>query len=195
MPDTTIFLKDYAPPNFAVEKIYLDFDLHDDHVLVENQMTLKRVHPGLLHLYGDELELVSIALNNEPLTEHQYRRKNDDLLFDNCPDQFTLTIITRIYPQTNSKLSGLYRSNQLFCTQCEAEGFRRITFYPDRPDVLSTFTTRITADKEKYPILLSNGNLIDAGEAEDGRHWVIWQDPFKKPSYLFAVVAGKLINL
>ncbi|MGQ3888322.1 aminopeptidase N [Legionella sp. CNM-1927-20] len=192
MPDTTVFLKDYTPPNFTVENIYLNFDLHDDYVLVENKMSLKRVHPGLLHLYGDELELVSIALNNEPLTEKDYSYKNDDLLLNDCPREFTLTIVTRIYPQKNSKLSGLYRSNQLFCTQCEAEGFRRITFYPDRPDVLSTFTTRITADKEKYPILLSNGNLIEASEAENGRHWVVWQDPFKKPSYLFALVAGNL---
>ncbi|WP_419419618.1 aminopeptidase N [Legionella sp. D16C41] len=192
MPDTTIFLKDYMPPNFAVENIYLDFDLHDDYVLVENNMTLKRLHPGPLHLYGDELELISIALNNELLAKNQYRLKNDDLLLDNCPEQFTLTIVTRIYPQNNSALSGLYRSNQLFCTQCEAEGFRRITYYLDRPDVLSIFTTRITADKEKYPILLSNGNLIEAGEAEKGRHWVVWQDPFKKPSYLFALVAGNL---
>ncbi|STX52788.1 aminopeptidase [Legionella busanensis] len=192
MPDTTIFLKDYMPPNFLVENIYLNFELYDDYVLVENKMSLKRVHPGLLHLYGDELELISIALNNEPLTDKDYSHKNDDLLLNDCPEQFTLTIVTRIYPQKNSKLSGLYRSNQLFCTQCEAEGFRRITFYPDRPDVLSTFTTRITADKEKYPILLSNGNLIEAGDAENGRHWVIWQDPFKKPSYLFALVAGNL---
>ncbi|WP_131782570.1 aminopeptidase N [Legionella gresilensis] len=192
MPDTTIFLKDYMPPNFTVEDIYLNFDLYDDYVLVENKMSLKRVHPGLLHLYGDELELVSITLNNEILTEKDYSHKNDDLLLNDCPEQFTLTIVTRIYPQKNSKLSGLYRSNQLFCTQCEAEGFRRITFYPDRPDILSTFTTRITADKESYPTLLSNGNLIEAGEAEDGRHWVIWQDPFKKPSYLFALVAGNL---
>ncbi|STX30109.1 aminopeptidase [Legionella beliardensis] len=192
MPDTTIFLKDYTPPNFIVENIYLNFELYDDYALVENKMTLKRAHPGLLHLCGDELELISITLNNELLPQDKYELKDGDLLLDNCPEQFTLTIVTRIYPQNNSELSGLYRSNQLFCTQCEAEGFRRITFYLDRPDVLSIFTTRIAADKEKYPTLLSNGNLIDAGDAENGRHWVVWQDPFKKPAYLFALVAGNL---
>ncbi|MFW2571002.1 aminopeptidase N [Legionella sp. 29fVS95] len=192
MPDTTIYLKDYQAPAFTVDTVALEFDLHDDHALITNQMQLKRQGEGALHLYGDELELISLHLNGEILGKAAYRLQDGDLLIEQCPAEFTLKVVTRIRPQDNSKLSGLYRSNQLFCTQCEAEGFRRITFFPDRPDVLASYTTRICADKTKYPVLLSNGNLIDAGDAENGRHWVAWQDPFKKPSYLFALVAGNL---
>lgn len=192
MPDTTIYLKDYQAPTFTVDTVTLEFDLHDDHALVTNQMQLKRQGEGILHLYGDELELISVHLNGKALGKEAYRLQDGDLLVDQCPAEFTLKVVTRICPQDNSKLSGLYRSNQLFCTQCEAEGFRRITFFPDRPDVLASYTTRICADKKKYPVLLSNGNLIDAGDLENGRHWVVWQDPFKKPSYLFALVAGNL---
>lgn len=192
MSDTTIFLKDYLPPAFAIEKINLSFDLYDDHALVKNKMVVKRLHAGELLLNGDELELLSIHLDNQPLNEGSYRFQNGNLVIKDCPDEFNLTVVTRIRPQDNTQLSGLYRSNHLFCTQCEAQGFRRITYYPDRPDVLSKFTTRISADKKEYPVLLSNGNLIDSGEESNGRHWVLWEDPFKKPSYLFALVAGKL---
>ncbi|MDP1603618.1 MAG: aminopeptidase N [Legionella sp.] len=195
MSDTTIFLKDYQAPVFEIESIYLTFDLHDDHALVKNSMEVKRHYPGPLHFAGDELELVSIELNDAPLDEKSYRLEEGNLIIDECPDEFNLTIVTRIHPELNTKLSGLFRSNQLFCTQCEAEGFRRITFFPDRPDVLTTFTTKIYANKAKYPVLLSNGNLIDSGDEADGRHWVIWQDPFKKPSYLFALVAGNLVSI
>ena len=114
------------------------------------------------------------------------------MILEHCPDEVSLQVVTRIQPQKNTQLSGLYRSRGLFCTQCESEGFRRITFYPDRPDVLSIYTTRISADKAKYPVLLSNGNLVAKGDLEKGRHWVKWEDPFKKPSYLFALVAGQL---
>ncbi|KTD07507.1 aminopeptidase N [Legionella jamestowniensis] len=192
MPDTTIFLKNYQPPTFAVKNVALNFDLYDDHALITSQLELKRQHPGVLHLYGDELELVSVHMDNQQLTAANYKLQDGDLIIKNCPDEFNLTIITRIRPQENTQLSGLYRSNHLFCTQCEAEGFRRITFFPDRPDVLASYSTRITADKQTYPVLLSNGNLIDSGDLSDGRHWVKWQDPFKKPSYLFALVAGDL---
>ncbi|KTD31549.1 aminopeptidase N [Legionella maceachernii] len=193
MPDKTIYRKDYQAPHFSVETVDLDFDLYDDHALVVNRMKLKRHQSGELHLYGDELELVSVYMDNKQLIDKKdYRLQADDLIIENCPDEFTLEITTRTYPQNNTKLSGLYRSHQLFCTQCEAEGFRRITFYLDRPDVLAIYTTKITADKIKYPVLLSNGNLIDSGSLENGRHWVKWEDPFKKPSYLFALVAGDL---
>ncbi|WP_133139951.1 aminopeptidase N [Legionella genomosp. 1] len=195
MSNTTIYRKNYQPPVFSIEKIDLDFDLYDDHAMVENHMRLKRRGLGALRLDGDELELVSIKLNNIPLNEGAYYRKDNDLVLPDCPDEFELTIVTRIRPQDNTQLSGLYRSNHLFCTQCEAEGFRRITFFPDRPDVLTVFTTRIKADKEKYPVLLSNGNLVDSGELPGGRHWAVWQDPFKKPSYLFALVAGRLVHI
>lgn len=192
MSDATIYRKDYQPSTFTAVTVDLDFDLHDDHALVTNRMQLKREHPGELRLYGDELELISIHLNDQPLDKKAYRLEGEDLILADCPDTVILTVVTRIRPQENTKLSGLYRSHQLFCTQCEAQGFRRMTFFLDRPDVLATYTTRISADKTRYPVLLSNGNLQDSGETNDGRHWVVWQDPFKKPAYLFALVAGNL---
>ena len=192
MSNATTYLKNYQPSSFTALTVDLDFDLHDDHALVTNCMKIQRLHPGELHLYGDELELVSIHLNDKLLAQNAYRLELGDLIITECPDEMTLTIVTRIRPQDNTKLSGLYRSNALFCTQCEAQGFRRMTFAFDRPDVLSTFSTRISADKKRYPVLLSNGNLQESGELADGRHWVLWQDPFKKPAYLFALVAGNL---
>ncbi|MFJ1268440.1 aminopeptidase N [Legionella lytica] len=195
IPDSTIYLKNYQAPLFAVDTVNLNFDLYDDHALVSSELKLSRQHAGALHLYGEELELVSLHLNGQPLDASAYQLTEDGLIIENCPDELTLKIVTRIYPQNNTQLSGLYRSNHLFCTQCEAEGFRRITYFLDRPDVLATYTTRISADKKQYPILLSNGNLIDSGEEDNGRHWVVWQDPFKKPSYLFALVAGNLAHI
>lgn len=191
----TTYLKNYTPSCFSIVTVDLDFELYDDHVMVRNHMILNRQQAGDLHLYGDELELVSLQMNDKELGAEEYRLEKSDLIIPHCPDSFALTVVTRIRPQENTKLSGLYRSNHLFCTQCEAEGFRRMTFFLDRPDVLTTFTTRISADKRKYPILLSNGNLIDSGDTDDGRHWVVWQDPFKKPSYLFALVAGDLAQV
>lgn len=193
MPNTTTYLKNYQPPTFSVTTVSLNFDLYDDHALVTNQMTLTRQHPGDLQLFGHDLELMSIHMNDALLQTSDYRFDKEELLIRSCPDEVTLTIVTRIRPQDNTALSGLYRSNHLFCTQCEAEGFRRITYFPDRSDVLATYTTRITAEKAQYPILLSNGNRLESGDTADGRHWVVWQDPFKKPSYLFALVAGNLV--
>lgn len=195
MPDTTVYLKNYQAPAFTAETVDLCFDLYDDHALVTNKLKLVRQHSGDLHLYGEELELMSIHLNGSVLSPAEYRMQDEDLIIHDCPDHALIEMVTRIYPQKNTVLSGLYRSNNLFCTQCEAEGFRRITYFLDRPDVLATYSTRISAEKIKYPILLSNGNLKDAGETADGRHWVTWQDPFKKPSYLFALVAGSLVSV
>ncbi len=192
MSDVTIYRKDYQPSSFTAVTVDLEFDLRDDHAMVTNHMRLERQHPGELRLYGDELELISIYLNDQVLDKNAYRLDADDLVIADCPDTVKLTVVTRIRPQDNTKLSGLYRSHQLFCTQCEAQGFRRMTYFLDRPDVLATYTTRISADKARYPVLLSNGNLKDAGDTKDGRHWVLWQDPFKKPAYLFALVAGNL---
>jgi aminopeptidase N len=192
MPQTTIYLKDYLPPAFNVDTVHLSFDLYDDHALVHSRLHLTRQHEGVLHLYGDELELISVAIDGKQLESHAYIIQDNDLIIEHCPAHMILDIVTRIKPQENTQLSGLYRSNNLFCTQCEAEGFRRITYFLDRPDVLATYTTRITADKKHYPILLANGNLMEHGETEAGRHWAVWHDPFKKPSYLFALVAGKL---
>lgn len=193
MAATTVFLKNYEAPSFEVKHIHLSFDLYEDHVFVENEMRIKKLTEGPLYLHGDELALISIRIDGEPLNRDAYRRHNGDLIIDACPEACTLSITTRIEPRNNSKLSGLFCSNQVFCTQCEAEGFRRMTFFPDRPDVLTLYTTKISADKKKYPILLSNGNLIEEGSLDNGRHYVVWEDPFKKPSYLFALVAGELI--
>ncbi len=192
MSAITVYLNDYQPPSFKIETVELNFDLYDDHVLVCSRLELVRQHEGALYLYGDELELISITMNSFVLGSEQYQLKGSDLIIEECPDQITLEIVTRLKPQDNTQLSGLYRSNHLFCTQCEAEGFRRITYFLDRPDILAQYTTRISADKQHYPVLLSNGNLIAQGEMDNGRHWVEWQDPFKKPSYLFALVAGDL---
>ncbi|GGI84384.1 aminopeptidase N [Legionella impletisoli] len=192
MPNSTIHRKDYRPYPFKLQQVYLEFDLYDDEARVQSQMVFERENPGPLHLYGDELELIQLKMGDEMLSEGDYELKDGDLYIHDCPDAFTLHIETRIRPQDNTELSGLYRTNHLFCTQCEAQGFRRIMFFPDRPDVLSVFTTKIIADKEKYPVLLSNGNLIEVGSHGEQRHWALWQDPFKKPAYLFALVAGDL---
>ena len=192
MQNKTVYLNAYQPPVFAVETVHLDIDLYDDHALINNTMSLVRCHPGPVALAGDALVLVDLLLNGESLAKQDYHYDGDYLIIPTLLNQLNLTVITRIEPQNNTALSGLYRSNALFCTQCEAEGFRRITYFPDRPDVLSVYTTRISADKQQYPILLSNGNCMDAGELDHGRHWVLWHDPFKKPCYLFALVAGNL---
>lgn len=195
MSATTIYLKDYQPASFTATTVDLSFDLFEDKALISSRMQLQRQHPGELRLYGDTLELISIHMNDLPLEESAYQLVDGDLILPECPDHLTLTVVTAIRPQDNTALSGLYRSNHLFCTQCEPHGFRRITFFLDRSDVLATYTTRITADKKHYPVLLSNGNLRAQGDAPNGRHWVEWHDPFKKPSYLFALVAGDLTCL
>ncbi len=192
MASPTIYLKDYQPPNFTVTTTSLDFDLYEDHALVLNEMQLQRQHPGALRLNGDDLQLEGVWLDGQPLSAAQYCLDGSDLVIDLLPDECQLKIATRIFPQKNTELSGLYRSKDMFCTQCEAHGFRRITFFPDRPDVLAIYTVKMTADRALYPILLSNGNLIDAGTEAEGRHWAIWHDPFPKPAYLFALVAGDL---
>jgi aminopeptidase N len=192
MPDTTVYLKDYQAPTFNINTVDLSVDLYDDHAFVQSRLHLIRQREGALHLYGEDLELLSVSMDGNALQSFEYTLEDDALIIEQCPDSMVLDLVTRIKPQENTQLSGLYRSNHLFCTQCEAEGFRRITYFLDRPDVLATYTTRISADKKQYPVLLSNGNLIDSGEMDEGRHWVLWQDPFKKPSYLFALVAGDL---
>ncbi len=192
MSNETVYLRDYKPPVFAIHTVYLEIDLFESHALVKNSMQLTRLHPGDLSLDGEALTLESIELDGKALDTDDYVLEGNTLTLNSCPDECVLVITTRIFPQKNTALSGLYHSNGLFCTQCEAEGFRRITYFLDRPDVLAVYSTRISAEKEKYPILLSNGNLGDSGEDADGRHWALWNDPFKKPSYLFALVAGDL---
>ncbi|HHJ17507.1 MAG TPA: aminopeptidase N [Gammaproteobacteria bacterium] len=193
----TIHLKDYRPPAYLVDEVTLRFELEPENTRVSSRMMLRR-NPGAtaadttLQLHGQDLELLALKLNGTALGDADYRIVDGELLIDNPADGAVLEIETLIHPQHNTALEGLYVSSGMFCTQCEAEGFRRITWFPDRPDVMTRFTTTLVADKARYPVLLSNGNPVEQGELDDGRHWVTWQDPFPKPSYLFALVAGDL---
>ncbi|NIE97093.1 aminopeptidase N [Acinetobacter sp. Tr-809] len=192
--DQTIYLKDYQKPAFLVESINLDIQVYDDHTLVDSTLVMKRQTAGALVLLGRDLELKSIQLNGQVLSAGQYDLDSEQLLITDAPDQVIVQTQVIIHPESNTQLEGLYKAGDLFVTQNEPEGFRKITFYPDRPDVLAEFTTRVEADK-KYPVLLANGNLLETGEAGEGRHFAIWQDPTKKPSYLFACVIGDLAVL
>lgn len=192
--DQTIYLKDYQKPSFLVESINLDIQVYDDHTIVDSTLVMKRQATGALVLLGRDLELKSIQLNGELLTVDQYELDTEQLTITDAPDEVIIQTQVIIHPESNTQLEGLYRAGDLFVTQNEPEGFRKITFYPDRPDVLSVFTTRVEADK-KYPVLLANGNLLETGEAGEDRHFAIWQDPTKKPSYLFACVIGDLAVL
>jgi aminopeptidase N len=183
-----IHLEDYTPPAFRVDTVDLDVDIRDDHALVDARLSITRAAPGPLVLDGEELELVSVTLNGKPVA-HQVAAET--LTLPEVPDAFTLETVTRIVPQQNTKLEGLYATRNGFVTQCEAQGFRRITWFIDRPDVMARYTTTVRADKAKYPVLLSNGNLLEKGE-EGSRHWARYEDPFRKPSYLFALVAADL---
>ncbi len=151
--------------------------------------------PSRLTLNGESLTLEDIRINGEPLSDHQFNVGKETLTIDGVPDSFALQVVTVINPSENKALEGLYLSNGRFCTQCEAEGFRRITYFLDRPDVLTRFRVEIRAEEKQYPILLSNGNLIDRGRLDETRHYCIWNDPFPKPCYLFALVAGDLACL
>lgn len=192
MKNKRIYLKNYTPPTMQIDSIFLDIELYDDHAMVVNRMVYRKAAATPILLQGDDLELISLRLNGETVDAQDISIQEQDLSIRTALETCTLEITTKIYPQKNTQLSGLYGSGSLFCTQCEAQGFRRITYFPDRPDVLTLYTTKITADKSKYPILLSNGNRVDSGSLDNNRHWVLWEDPFKKPSYLFAMVAGNL---
>lgn len=189
-----IYLKDYTPPAFNIESLALTFKLYEDGATVIARQAISKVSTEVneLVLNGEELELRSLKLDGRELSESEYRIDSESLTIHSVPQQFILECETWIKPQDNKRLEGLYKSSTMFCTQCEAEGFRRITYYLDRPDVMSLFTTRIEADKSLYPNLLSNGNLTEQGELSDGRHFAVWSDPFPKPCYLFALVAGDL---
>jgi aminopeptidase N len=192
-------LADYRPPDFLIDRVELEFDLADAETRVKSHLALRR-NPDAsdpaapLRLDGDELQLVAISLDGRPLAPGDYHLEPDGaLIIPQVPDAFALDIATHIHPERNTALSGLYTSGANYCTQCEPEGFRRIAYFLDRPDVLSRFTVTIRADKARYPVLLSNGNPSGAGELSDGRHWAKWLDPHPKPSYLFALVAGDLV--
>lgn len=190
----TVYLKDYQKPSFTVESIHLDIGVFDDYTVVDSTLVMKRQASGDLVLLGRDLELKSVQLNGKTLTSNDYELDSEQLMIIDAPDEVILQIQVIIHPETNTQLEGLYKAGDLYVTQNEPEGFRKITFYPDRPDVLSVFTTRVEADK-KYPILLANGNLLETGTVGDDRHFAIWEDPTKKPSYLFACVVGDLAVL
>ncbi|MDX8405652.1 MAG: aminopeptidase N, partial [Mariprofundus sp.] len=193
--DETVYLKDYQAPPFLVDELFLDFSLEPSATVVRSRVRYRR-NPAAactsLWLDGQDMELVSVVLDGQALTAEAYSLNDAGMCIEAVPDVFELIITTRSNPEANKALEGLYRSGGNYCTQCEAQGFRKITYYPDRPDVMAPFTVRITADKAENPVLLSNGNPVAAGELDDGRHWVEWQDPFAKPAYLFALVAGDL---
>ena len=200
VPSAATLRADYRPPAFLVDSVDLVFALDPAATTVRSRLALRRnpaegAPAGGLHLDGEALTMLEASLDGAPIPEASLRIVDGDLHLDDVPDSFELELLVRISPEANSELSGLYVSGGNFFTQCEAQGFRRITFFPDRPDVMTRFTTTLVADRARYPVLLSNGNRVDAGEAEGGRHWARWEDPHPKPSYLFALVAGALVAL
>jgi aminopeptidase N len=198
-PPQPVRLADYQPPAYLIDAVDLVFELGTEDTRVKSRLRIRR-NPGVaergaaLNLDGEALELVSLALDGEPLGANRYQLKPEGgLILADVPDAFTLDVETRIAPQSNTALSGLYVSGGNFCTQCEPEGFRRITYFIDRPDVMARYTTTITAEKARYPVLLANGNPVERGDVDARRHWAKWVDPHPKPSYLFALVAGDLV--
>jgi aminopeptidase N len=192
-----ILLGDYRVPEFLVSHVDLHVDLGDESTRVKSRLTIARNPASVavaapLRLHGQQLALKALALDGRPLAHGDYAYDGEELCIEVVPERFVLESEVELEPQNNTALEGLYRSRGMFCTQCEPEGFRRITFFPDRPDVLSLYTTTIVGERARCPVLLSNGNRVAAGELEGGRHWARWEDPFPKPCYLFALVAGDL---
>lgn len=197
--NTVKYLKDYKQPDYWVTHVDLTFDIRDGETLVSATLQVKKngSHQNPLVLDGEELELLEVKLNGVALTQgvtltEGYMVSQESLSLQPTDEAFTLETLVKIYPEKNTALEGLYKSGGNWCTQCEAEGFRRITFFPDRSDNMATYTTKIIADQIAAPVLLSNGNLIDRGLMDDRRHFSVWEDPFPKPSYLFALVGGDL---
>lgn len=195
----TIRLSEYKVPAYLVGTVDLRFELFDDGARVHSTLAVRRNPESAevsapLALDGDSLKLERVAVNGEGLSSGAYEETGEQLVIAEVPAEFELVIVTWIEPQNNTRLEGLYKSSGMFCTQCEAEGFRCITYFPDRPDVMARYRTRIEADKGACPVLLSNGNPVEQGDLEYGRHFVTWEDPFPKPSYLFALVAGDLVE-
>jgi len=195
-----VYRKDYEVFDYVIDHVDLKFELFDEKTVVtakvgysRNPLSAKDKPPLLL--YGEQLQLLSLSMDGVTVPADRYHFDEKSLRLDRPPAAFTLTTVTAIDPAKNSSLEGLYRSGSNYCSQCEAEGFRKITYYPDRPDVLARFTTRIEADRQSCPVLLSNGNLIESGDLGAARHYALWQDPFPKPCYLFALVAGPLVSV
>lgn len=192
-----ILRADYQSPDYTIEQTRLNVDLRDGVTRVSSELQIRRLRDtaSVLQLHGQELVLDSVAVDGRELSHNEYQLDEQSLSLFDLPERCLLSIQTQIVPEENTALEGLYRSGSMYCTQCEAEGFRKITYYLDQPDVLSTYTTRIEADAEMYPVLLSNGNKIAEEALAGGRRAVTWEDPFPKPSYLFALVAGDLALL
>ncbi len=192
----TVYLKDYTPAPYQVDQIQLSFALFEDKTIVTSEVQYFKnplASSNTLVLHGQHQRILAVAMDGVAFSD--YTLDEQTLTIAHAADKFTLSITSEIHPESNTALEGLYKSQGTFCTQCEAEGFRRITYFQDRPDVLSIFSVRIEADKSLYPVLLSNGNLVAAGELENGRHFTAWHDPFPKPCYLFALVAGDLVRI
>ncbi|HVU22048.1 MAG TPA: aminopeptidase N, partial [Rhizomicrobium sp.] len=189
-----IHLKDYRPNDYRIDELALTFelDMGKTRVTAISEVVRQGSGDAPLVLSGEFFTFVSAAIDGTTLKEGEYTRDERSLTIPNVPERFTLHVVTEFSPAENTALSGLYKAGDIFCTQCEAEGFRRITYFLDRPDNLAIYTTRIEADKKKYPVLLSNGNLVESGDLPGGRHFAVWNDPFKKPCYLFALVGGDL---
>jgi aminopeptidase N len=187
---------DYQPPAYLVDTVDLDFDIQDGHTAVRASYAVRRnpdaVDTQRWRLDGRDMRLVSVAIDDRELAEGEYELGDSALIIANPPERFTLTVENVIDPENNLSLEGFYRSGDILCSQCEANGFSRIIYFPDRPDVMARYTTRISADKTRYPVLLANGNCVDSGDLEHGRHYAVFEDPFAKPCYLFAIVAGDL---
>lgn len=195
--NTTVYLKDYTPPDFLIPQVRLEFELSDEVANIRAILSVQRngAHTRPLVLDGEQLRLVAVTLEQKKLAESDYNLDERSLTLPQVPDQFELIIDTQMQPKANTQLSGLYQSSGNFCTQCEAEGFRRISYFLDRPDVLSVYQVRLSANRAACPVLLSNGNLSAQGDNADGSHWAEWHDPHPKPSYLFALVAGDLQHI
>ena len=192
------YRSDYRPSPFLINAVDLVFDLRDDDVRVESRLMVCRnpaAEPGQPLVLDGSAELLSVALDGEPLPVTAYALDDETLTIRDVPDSFTLEVVTRVDPYANTSLMGLYASRGNLFTQCEPEGFRKITYYLDRPDVMAKFSTTIVADRQRFPVLLSNGNRVGEGQTDRRRHWVKWVDPYRKPSYLFALVAAKLTCL
>ena len=190
----TNYLKDYRPPGFLIDTVELNFSLEDDSIYVTSRLAVRRVgdEVDLVLNSGREMPLLEILVDGVALASDCFSLEDKRLVLFKPLDSFTLTTKTRLLPRQNTSLEGIYCSNDIFCSQCEAEGFRKITWFPDRPDVMAVYTTTIEADRGRFPALLSNGNLVDHGQLPDNRHFAKWHDPFAKPCYLFALVAGDL---
>ena len=191
----TIKLEDYQPPAYLIDTVDLEFYLQQQGTRVIGRLGIRRNtegEGGPLRLHGEGLQPVWVRLDGRELSAEQYRVDGESLTLSDPPEVFVLESEVIIAPEENTALEGLYRSGSMFCTQCEPEGFRKITWFIDRPDVMACFTVRIEADKSDYPVLLSNGNPRESGDLPGGRHYAVWDDPIPKPSYLFALVAGDL---